>query len=176
MRNALILCLFLVGCASAEERDRITVDKQQRQYARQQPVPTFEWSLERDATIQIYKLRNEHTRTWTIWRSDTGIIEGHCDSVGYPIPYDVQLTNPLQPHGSAVIEQAEPNGLFSSKHATAMWVREVILKNNKTFVVPIFVSGKVTCYPYPIEVDYDKNRVTQVKSSEEPTIALKEKK
>ncbi len=93
------------------------------------------------------------------------MILGHCASIGYPIPYDVQLTNPLKvtyAGENVVIEQPEPSGLYSSKNTVATWVREVIEIGGKTIVTPIYIEDKVTCYAYPIEVDYEKNRVYRV--------------
>ena len=171
-----LFAILACGCPNTEEFDRQNVQKQQSQYAKVQPVPQFDYSLEREAAIQLYKMRNERVRTWSVWRSDYGMIEGHCESIGFPIPYDVQLTNPLQTiNGPAVIEQAEPNGLFSSKNTTATWVRSVVKHNGKVMEVPIYIEGKVTCYPYPIIVDYDKNRVTRA-DGEEPTVQMKAEK
>ncbi len=160
------------GCENQETKDRRSVDLQQKQYAAAQPIPTFEWSQERDMAIQTYKFRNSNVRTWTVWRSNTGMIEGHCESIGYPLPYDVQLTNPLQQSGATVIEQAEPNGLFGSKHTSATWIRSVVSYNGKTMEVPLYIEGKVSCFPYPILVDYEKNRVVRAET-EAPTVQLK---
>jgi hypothetical protein len=86
------------------------------------------------------------------------VIEGDCPSIGFGIPYDVSLTNPLQYVGSggAVIEQAEPNGLFASKSTSATWV---MCTDAAGGIAPIYVEGKVTVYPYPVRVDYNSNRV-----------------
>ena len=162
------------GCESSQQKDRRTVDKQQQQYTISQPVPYFEWSLERDFMIQLQKKRNEAVRTWSVWRSHTGMIEGHTESIGFPLPYDVQLTNPLGREGtnsSLVVEQPEPNGLFGSKMTAATWIRAVVTHNGKAMEVPIYVEGVVTCYPYPIVVDYEKNRVTRAEAGD-PTVVL----
>lgn len=161
--------IFVAGCAdTSETKDRHIVQAQQEQYAISQPIPHFDWSLERQTVIQIYAARNHEIATHTVWRSDYGMIEGDCDSIGFPIPYDVQLTNPLQPaygsgSGAAVsIEQAEPNGLFSSKVTSATWIRAVYIVNGQAKQVPIYIEGKVTCYPFPVNVDYTTNRVTPI--------------
>lgn len=173
MKRALfVLALFALagfGCnRTAEYHDRVTVEKQQKQYAAAQPVPVFDWSVERDTAIQLYKLRNQSLKTWSVWYSDMGTILGHCESVGYPLPYDVQLTNPMAPvkysdgstSSGAVVEQPEPNGLFSSKHTTATWIRALVKVKGKTVEVPLYIESKVHCYPYPVVVDYKANRVT----------------
>jgi len=165
---AICLCLCLIaGCGKhdkVEQAENKKVQEQQAQYNTAQPVPFFDFSLERDVAIQLYKARNEKVATHTVWRSDYGMIEGDTPSIGYPIPYDVQLTNPQKPslsgsHGGiTTVEQAEPNGLWSSKSSIATWIRSV----KDGVECPIYVEGKVTCYPYPVVVNYETNRVTPV--------------
>jgi hypothetical protein len=177
-KKYIMLILFCLACFSLmnsdvycdhqEREDILAVRDQQEHYRENQGVPFYEWSIELDAAIQIYNARiRDVVKTWTVWRSDYGIIEGSCASIGYPIPYDVQLTNPLKPgySSSSVVEQAEPSGLYSSHNSIATWVRQVVTIDGKAIVTPIYVEGKVTCYPYPIKVDYDKNRVTPVKNT-----------
>ena len=138
-------------------------------------MPWFEFSQERDAAAQIYQARNNNVRTWTVWRSDTGMVEGHCASIGYPLPYDTSFTNPLQAidglrsaarYHVAVVGQAEPNGLFASQNSIATWVR--CLHGGK--VVPTYVESKVTAYAIPVAVE--GNRVVVIEG-EAPTVVLK---
>lgn len=179
------VCALMVGLAgcdnynnTADKDDAARVDKQAQVYNDSQPIPFFDYSLERDVAIQLYEARNEKVRTWTVWRSDYGLIEGYTESIGYPIPYDVQLTNPLKPtwtynHSSVAVEQQEPNGLFSSHNSIATWIRAVIRDGEKTMEVPIYVEGKVTCYPYPIKVDLEKNQVTMLRPESDVIIKTK---
>ncbi len=92
-------------------------------------------------------------------------------SQGYPIPVDTQLTNPLQPawHSvdSAVIEQAEPNGLFSSKNSDATYVMAL---NDDGTVSPIYTELKVTTFPFPVE--WDSNLKRWVRTEGKPTISI----
>jgi hypothetical protein len=158
-----------LGCvkrvATSEENDRKAVQGQQAQYAKGQPIPTFDWSLERHLVIALYQVRNQKAATHSVWRSDRGMIEGDCPSYGYGIPYDTSLTNPLQTAGSyrhgyplTSIEQAEPNGIFASKNTAATWVMCLGEAGN---LEPVYVETKVTVYPGPVLVDYDKNRVVR---------------
>ena len=152
---------------SAATKETQKVLQQQEQYAIGQPVPAFDWSLERDLIIQLYRLRNTKVATYTVWRSDYGLIEGDCASIGYGIPYDTSLTNPLMAtdedqrgyanNGLVAIEQAEPNGIFASKNTTATWIMSV--DKNTGQILPLYIEGKVTVYPYPVKVNYEKNRV-----------------
>ncbi len=172
----MLLISTLVGCnreKSASNKEAQAVSHQQKQYAKGQPVPAFDWSLERDLMIQLYILRNAKVATHTVWRSDYGMIEGDRPSIGYGLPYDTSLTNPLvatdvsdrgithnyQGGALASIEQAEPNGIYASKNTTATWVMEVDAVTGK--ILPLYVESKVTVYPYPVKVDYKTNRVTR---------------
>lgn len=162
-----LVALFTTGCQQSkktqEDVDKAAVDRQQKQYAGGQPIPTFNWSLERDMVIKLYELRNQKVSTHTVWRSDYGMVEGDCTSLGYGIPYDTSLTNPLQAFwkysngvGSAVVAQAEPNGIFASTNTASTWVMCIGEAGN---LEPIYIESKVTTYPYPVSVDYATNRV-----------------
>lgn len=159
--------LALSACQEAgqtEAKDQQAVARQQQQYQIGQPVPAYDWSLERDLLIQLYNMRNREVATHSVWRSAMGLIEGDCPSMGYGIPYDTSLTNPLQaidvPYHpeSAVVEQAEPNGVFPSKNTSATWVFCV---GPTGALEPMFVETMVTVYPGPVSVDYGSNRVVR---------------
>lgn len=162
----ILMALGMLACPpreSSEEKDRQKVQHQQSQYAKGQPIPAFDWSLERHLVVELYKVRNRKANTHSVWRSDRGMIEGDCPSYGYGIPYDTSLTNPLQVAGrysSAItaIEQAEPNGIFASKNTAATWVMCLGEAGN---LEPVYVETKVTVYPGPVKVDYEKNRVVR---------------
>ena len=81
------------------------------------------------------------------------MIEGDCASVGFGLPYDTSLTNPLKTvRGSqslATIEQAEPNGIFASKNTQATWI---MCASDSGMIEPVYVETKVTVYPYPVKV------------------------
>lgn len=156
---------------TADTRDAERVQKQQSQYEKGQPIPAFDWSLERHLVIELYRVRNQKAATHSVWRSNYGLIEGDCPSYGYGIPYDTSLTNPLAPtvhtydpvggrwaQASHVVEQAEPNGVFASKNTAATWVMCLGAGGN---IEPVYVETKVTVYPGPVVVDYDSNRVTR---------------
>jgi type II secretory pathway pseudopilin PulG len=167
---------IIAGCVengdSVESRDAARVQQQQSQYEKGQPIPAFDWSLERHLVIELYRVRNQKVATHSVWRSDHGIIEGDCPSYGYGIPYDTSLTNPLvatdidmqgeehayQGGALASIEQAEPNGVFASKNTAATWV---MCLGEAGTIEPVYVETKVTVYPGPVLVDYERNRVTR---------------
>lgn len=171
----IVLLSFLImgaGDCSQEEpqdrADRLAVSKQQEQYRENQPVHRYNFSNELDVYQQIYDARVEGSiSTWTVIRSNTGMILDDFSSLGFPLPYDVQLTNPLKvvdlgTEGGVAIEQPEPNGLYSSKNTAATWVLVVRMFEGAAVVTPFYSEDKVSCYPYPINVDYVNNRVTPV--------------
>ena len=171
------VCIIISICLiSACDFDKDVTTKEANQASSQleqllkaQPMPFFSWSLERYLAIELYKLRNKKITTHAVWRSDYGMIEGDCPSLGYGIPYDVQLTNPVKVtdedkdgadhRALAVVEQPEPNGLYSSKNTNATWVMCIGDNGN---IEPVYVESHVTVYPYDVKVDYDKNRVIRV--------------
>jgi hypothetical protein len=178
---ALAATFVLSACeaeSASEKADREQVDSQQQVYAAAQPVPQFQYSLEREAATQIYAARNTNVTTWSVWRSDYGHVLGDCPSIGYPIPYDTSLTNPVQVTGRkgrsgvATVEQAEPNGLFSSKNSYATWVRCVVTEGGVSTITPVYIEGNVNVYPYPVLVDYASNRVRRADGAK-PTVAIK---
>ncbi|MBV5346776.1 hypothetical protein JZU46_00930 [bacterium] len=153
---------------ATKEAQKVT--QQQAQYAKAQPIPFFNWSLERHLVIELYKLRNQKVITHSVWRGDMSVVEGDCPSMGYGLPYDLSLTNPLiataedgnygwNKQALATIEQAEPNGLFASKNTNATWVMCIGPAGD---LEPIYIEAKVTVYPGPVEVDYSTNRVKRV--------------
>lgn len=169
----------LSGCGkdSQEAKDRQAVDSQQSQYAKGQPVPKYNHSLERELLIKLYNIRNERVATHSVWRSDYGIVEGDCPSIGFGIPYDTSLTNPwastdedqdgYEKSGSLTsIGQPEPNGTFASTNTSATWVMCI---GSTGLIEPHYVESKVTVYPGPVKVNYEKNRVT---SAGEATVTI----
>lgn len=171
-----ILAMSLTACVESkpttERSDTKKVQQQQSQYSKGQPIPAFDWSLERHLVIELYRLRNQKAATHSVWRSDRGLVEGDCPSYGYGIPYDTSLTNPLvatdidtqgeehsyQGGALASIEQAEPNGVFASKNTAATWV---MCLGSAGTIEPVYVETKVTVYPHPVIVNYTSNRVTK---------------
>jgi hypothetical protein len=171
LTSTVAVLITLTGCLesnTANSREVRAVARQQSQYEKSQPVPAFDYSLERELVSQLYKIRNANVITHSVWRSDYGMIQGDCSSMGYGIPYDVSLTNPLAAtndnmRGNKIgqgaltsIEQPEPNGIFASKNTNATWVMCI---GDAGDLDPVYVEAKVNVYPYSLEVDYESDRV-----------------
>ncbi len=165
---------FTLGCGQTQETTDNEIvnhslgavishrsNRQQEQFAIGQPIPQFDWSLERHLVIELYKVRNKKVLTHSVWRSDYGLVEGDCPSMGYGIPYDTSLTNPLRGQkiknsGVVAIGQAEPNGIFLSQNTNATWVMCI---GGAGLIEPVSVESKVTTYPGRVIVNYKTNRV-----------------
>ena len=176
MRTCTILLLtalvFLdAACDTSESLVSAKVDQQQQVYAQTQPIPFFKWSQDRDNLIQIYKMKNEARATYSVVRSITGDILWHCPSIGFPIPADTQLTNPLQSSANhnGVIEQAEPNGLFTSKNTDGTYVICVLPSG---ILSPQYTEAKAETFTRPVKVEMKdgKERVTFIDGEPSMTI------
>jgi hypothetical protein len=101
--------------------------------------------------------------TYSVAETMTGELRYKCNSIGYAIPADTQLTNPLQTASdyreSSVIEQAEPNGLFSSKNTDGTWV---LCVSADGVAYPYYSEHKIQTWPFPVERNPETGEWTQV--------------
>jgi hypothetical protein len=144
------LCMGEQGCDSADDREHETVDRQQEAYRQSQPVPTFDWSLERHLMIQLYQARNRNVTTYSyVINQYNGSISWSCTSMGFPVPATTQLTNPMRvAYQGATIPQAEPNGLFAPPDTSGTWVMCVGDDGN---IEPVYIEEHVRTYTRPME-------------------------
>ena len=95
----LIAVCFLAACAPAETLQNTEQQQQGKgvlAIAQNQPVPDLGgYSFERQIVIDTYKARNNTISTWSYQVTIDGKIIEICPSIGYPIPYSTQLTNPM---------------------------------------------------------------------------------
>jgi hypothetical protein len=119
-----------------------------RNILRNQPPPTFDFSMERKIMIALYEARQHSVATYSYVQSNyTGKVLWSCPSLGYPIPYSTQLTNPSMPadyaHGAVTLSQPEPNGLFPPPSSEATWVPCVDANGN---ITPVYEEKRVTVF------------------------------
>lgn len=161
-RGSLLGLLFVVALITmgiskcnneSDRKEREDVERSQLQLVRNQPSPQFDWSLERHLLTELYKARNNAVATYSYVRNQfTGKVTSWCPSIGYPIPADTQLTNPLKPaypnnSQSGIVEQNEPNGLYTSKNTRGTYVMCV---NKEGKVVPRYHEADVEAYLVPM--------------------------
>lgn len=102
---------------------------------------------------QIFEMRDQQIRTYSytlVQMLGKYIYLGQ--TVGFPLPYATQFTNPMKPYwpsesNSAVVPQADPNGLYSPAAADATWI---LLLGPDNKVKPAYVEEKVECFTYPL--------------------------
>ena len=162
---ALSSCTYDDDVSPQEAADRAQASAQQSQYGTGQPTPSFDWSLERQLLIDIYRARNEHVITHSVVRSMTGAIEYDCPSLGFGVPNGASLTNPVQTEwrrwsgiAGVALGQAEPNGIFLSPSTDATWVP---CSDPSGQFAPVYTEGKLTVFPFPVNVDYETGRVSK---------------
>ncbi len=176
---AVIGVVALGGCTTnADTRERNKVSAQQDIYGANQPIPQYDWSLARHLWIQFYDAQNQEVTTFSYIRPMSGgnpVFD--CASMGYALPRDTQLTNPVQkiPNSEAVIEQAEPNGLFTSKNTDQT---VIFCLNEDGTVSPVTTEEKVTAFPFPVkwEVTPDYPQGHFVRVGTDSTVSLNPKK
>lgn len=169
----------LSGCtttADTKESDKVRV--QQDIYASSQPIPQYDWSLARHLWVQFYDAQNQEITTFSYIRPMSGgnpVFD--CASMGYALPRDTQLTNPVQkiPNTDSVIVQAEPNGLFTSENTDQT---VVFCLNEDGTVSPVTTEEKVTAFPFPVkwEVTPDYPQGHFVRVGTDSTVSLNPKK
>jgi hypothetical protein len=160
--------------ASASAQEQTLVNNSYEQLLRNQPPPVFDYSLERRMLIETYKARQRATNTYSVVQSEfTGKVLWSCPSIGFPLPYATQLTNPDQVKRAtsqgialAVIPQPEQNGLFPPAAAEATWVPCV---DTKGHITPVYEERKVTVFLQPME-EHDGALVPQAGSKPSFTI------
>jgi hypothetical protein len=118
-------------------------------------MPSIKNFRERKLMKDILELRDQEgyvTYTYT-FSEQTGKYSFFCQSIGYPIPYATQFTNPEKDiyhpnRGHVTLPQADPNGLFSPSSAEGTWV---MCKNpGSADVGAVYAEPKLTTLPWPM--------------------------
>ena len=194
MKKLLVITVFMLSlntaCVSvpntSQTRDVRNTEEQLAIYQTNQPVPRFAFSQQRDTLIQIYVLQNEARATFTTFHSNgTGDVIFACPSRGYAIPADTQLTNPVQIafggtavfNGSTsrvgdygVIDQPEPNGLYSSKNTDGTWV--ICVRENGE-AVPVYSELKVQTFPFEVSWDEARRMLFDMKKQSSSSLTIR---
>ena len=154
------------------------VENAQARYVRTVPVPSFQFPTERYMIQQLYIARNNAVQTYSFVRSPfTGKVLWSCSSIGFPIPYSTQMTNPMTPlnpdyHDSALIPQPEPNGVYPPSGAMGTWV---LCTNADGTISPSYQEPNVESYLTPMkEVKVDSSYV--LVPSGAPTLKIQPKR
>ena len=160
--GVLLMAVFVATTAEDCNGNRTSDDVQRRQQERvlmegtsQIGMPAIKNFRERKLLKYIIEMRDQTGLvTFTYTYSDyQGTLKFLCQSIGYPIPYATQFTNPQKEtnpgyQSNAVIAQSDPNGLFSPQSAEGTWV---LCKDPKGGEVrPVYVEPRVIASPFPL--------------------------
>jgi len=99
----------------------------------------------------------EHYATYTYLVGMNNQLTLLCHSIGYPIPYATQFTNPQRiaqggevPYaGNVVLPQADPDGVFRPANSDGTWVTCLNPKTNEEST--LYVEPHVLTSPFPLQ-------------------------
>ncbi|MEI6529479.1 MAG: hypothetical protein WCN88_03730 [Candidatus Falkowbacteria bacterium] len=117
-------------------------------------MPAIKNFREKRILKDIIELRDQNgliTYTY-IFSEMTGKYTYIGETIGYGIPCATQFTNPVKVTGSmdhrAVINQADPNGLFSPASAEGTWV--MMLNTDKKTAEPQYIESRISVFTYKL--------------------------
>lgn len=152
------LALFIMGadddCTSSPESVEAQRQAQMTRQANQEVgMPAIINFQEKRILKNILELRDQQIKTITYTQDLGAKLHKLCDSVGYGIPYATQYTNPQKLawrdyHDSAVIAQADPNGLYSPADAEGTWAMCLNPQNKE--LAPVYVEPRIVVSPFPL--------------------------
>ena len=164
------------GTANQTEANQVNI--QQAQYENVQPIPYFDYSLQRQALIDIYKAQNLATQTWSVVTSYSGQFLFECESEGWPIPANYQLTNPQvlnsiygsgSSYGVGTVGQAEPNGIYSGNTQGTY----VLCIRPDGKISPIYTENNVQMFPFAVKVNPTTGAIEDAGAASNITIDVK---
>lgn len=130
-----LLALFTVTAAACTEdtgdrQDRAFSERAQQSYNKAQPPHEYDASQARDNLIAAHDAMAVGANSWTVQYVEGVGATFQCPSVGFPIPYGAQLTNPQKIHNSAngnlTLPQIEPYGLYPPPDVAATFANCVL--------------------------------------------------
>jgi len=158
MKKSLVVVLFaalmLVGCdfqPSSEEIQNVKQEQINKQAVQSVGMPNIIHFFEKRLFKTILELRDQGILTYTYTGPDyQGKFHFLCNSVGYPIPYSTQYTNPMQPgsYTGTTIPQADPNGLYSPSSAEGTYIL-CQNPNNSKESKPVYSEPRLTTLSWP---------------------------
>lgn len=155
MRNLKMFALVLLmvpiigasDCAT-EASDEAKTNQIMAEMRSQVGLPNITNFTEAKLARTIAELRDQQIRTWTYYLDLNGGRHLLCESVGYGLPYSVQLTNPMKyAVNSTTLPQAEPNGLYMPADAEATWA---LCSDGKGGIAPVYSEPRLIVSPFPL--------------------------
>jgi hypothetical protein len=161
MKKFLLALPFIALLAACEGRPETSTQIERRKQeelslnaVQSVGMPAIVNFAEKRMMKDILELRDKNVATTTYLVGMNNQLTKVCDSIGYGLPYATQYTNPSrvvydQVHGSQVIPQADPNGLYSPASADGTWVLCVDHKDGKA--KPVFIEPRIIVSPMALQ-------------------------
>ena len=179
---AVVLVVAACGAqqTSSTSQEQNVVNSQQDQYNKAQPIPFYDYSLQRQALIDIYNSQNQDSQTWDVVTSYSGQFLFQCEAVGWPIPADSQLSNPLQVvvgdsagsssnYAYGTVGQAEPNGIYTGNTQGTY----ILCSRPDGKISPVYTENNVQMFPFPVKVDPTTGAITDAGGASSITVTVK---
>ncbi len=163
------------SCSGSNAADERATEQRMQEMRAQVGLPNVTNFTEAKFAKLVAELRDQEIATFTYTVDMSGQRHLLCESVGYGIPYSVQVTNPEQvAYSSVTLPQAEPNGLFMPDQADATWV---LCSDGRGGVAPVYSEPHLLVSPFPLgHVDAAENsartdsvRITRLRPSQTGT-------
>jgi len=160
-RLSICILLFafigIFGCVDVEPnndtKQRRQTEKLMQEAQRQTGMPNIVNFQQKKLMKMIYELCDkEDLVCYAYIKSDYQgklVFIGRC--IGYGIPFSAQYTNPEKiaargQYGTAVLPQADPNGLFMPTSSSATWLMMIDPKTKKTR--PVYIEPEIVVSPF----------------------------
>jgi len=145
---AAALVIGLSACEpESDKKQREQSEKIQQDVIDSVGMPDTSNHAEARQANELMELRDKEVLTWSYLKNLDGSLTCIGRTVGFGLPYGVQITNPekkVTDH-DLTLPQAEPNGLFVPDNAAATWIRLYDPATKKT--VPMYVEDNVMASP-----------------------------
>jgi len=167
MKNYLIaiaMSAAFLGIGGCDDRRPTSDDIQHNQQEKllqeataQSGMPNVKNFRERKMMKEIIELRDqEGLVTYTyVWSELNGRFVYLGETIGYGLPYSTQYTNPQKieksgvNYGYAIMDQADPNGLFSPQSAEGTWI---LMKDpHGKAVKPVYIEPRILVSPFKLD-------------------------
>ena len=168
--TALVALGLLTGCDFTPSSDQVQQETQERMLqegAAQTGMPNIKNFRERKILKDVLELRDQTgLATYTYVENQVavpvkgGTVKGGKftylgESVGYPIPYSTQYTNPEKTVWNSrhpvVLPQADPNGLFSPASSEGTWV--LLLTPGTKVTAPVYIESRIMATTFQLPFD-----------------------
>lgn len=165
---AILTALTLSACTDESQKEEFDATKRQEdQYTAVQPAHAYDVSQARENLIAAQDAMSYGADTWTVQYVEGVGVTFECPSVGFPIPFGTNLTNPekiVQYRGSDwSMAQMEPYGLYPPADVAATYANCVLPDGS----IGIFYSEPLlTSYGFDVVWDEELGRYTIPQDSE----------